>query len=391
MQKVLISFFFFFGAYSFGLTMSAGRNEVVKSNFSTPIRVLLDKGRQEILLKSALKTLFVKSERDNKWRPLKSSVQIKVSPNKTNLLVNGADQKASALYIRGGTQHTDPIQYGSSFYRGALKLNLKSGKIIITNIIPIEDYLYGQVAGEMSPNWELEALKAQVVAARTYALYMIKHPKSIFYDLEKGTADQVYLGAQSESDRIKNAVEATKNEIISNGTLPIKAYYHSRCGGHTESAKAVWNTSEKTHHSGVPCPYCQKFPFTWRSKIKTAELFDLLRIPELDLKPFKIEILRRSPSGRVNELALEKDQKKFAIKSEDLRQIIGYTNMKSTRFEIKKNEDEIIFEGKGSGHGVGMCQWGAQYLAKQGKSYRQILAHYYPLSKIHSPSESYLP
>ena len=391
MQTLLISVFSFFSAYIFGLTASAGRIEALKSNFNTPIRVLLDRGQQEITLKSVLKTVFIKKTGDENWKPLKGQTKIKISPNKTSLLVDGADYKTSTLYIRGGTQHTDPIQYRANFYRGALKLNVSDGRILLTNIIPVEEYLYGQVAGEMSPHWELEALKAQVVAARSYALYMIRHPKSSFYDLEKGTADQVYLGAQSESDRIRVAVESTKNEVVTKGTLPIKTYYHSRCGGHTESAKAVWNTSEKNHKVGVPCPYCRKFPLNWQIKIKAAELFNLLKIPHFERKPFKIGVLKKTPSGRVNEISIEADNKKFAINSEDLRNLLGYTNVKSTRFEISNTPEEVIFDGTGAGHGVGMCQWGAQFLAKKGKTYREILAHYYPSYKISSNTQSLLP
>jgi len=393
MQLSLFGFVFFFSALSLGFVTSAGRNEVVKPYFNTPLRVLLDKGQQELRMKSVLNSIYLKEPDQEKWIKIGGQAVIQITRNKNNILINGVTYKAHSIYFRGGPQHTDPINYDNHFYRGALKLYLTRSGLILTNIIPLEEYLYGQVAGEMNPNWEMEALKAQVVAARTYALYMIKHPKSSFYDLEKGTSDQVYLGAQSESVRIRKAVESTRNEFVTKELLPIKAYYHSRCGGYTEPASSVWNKMEKHSRIGVPCPYCQRFPYSWKTSVKAKELFNVVKLPFEKLKPFKISISNKSPSGRVKEVLLESNQRKLSVKSEELRHLLGYANVKSTRFEVKlnQNEEEIHFEGTGAGHGVGMCQWGAQFLAKQGKSYREILAHYYPSYKISEAQKTFLP
>lgn len=393
MQRFLFGFVFFFSALSLGFVTSAGRNEVVKPYFNTPLRVLLDKGQQELRMKSVLNSIYLKEPDQEKWIKIGGQAVIQITRNKNNILINGVTYKAHSIYFRGGPQHTDPINYGNRLYRGALKLHLTRAGLILTNIIPLEEYLYGQVAGEMNPNWEMEALKAQVVAARTYALYMIKHPKSPFYDLEKGTSDQVYLGAQSESVRIRKAVESTRNEFVTKELLPIKAYYHSRCGGYTESASSVWNKLEKHSRISVPCPYCQKFPYSWKTSVKAKELFNVVKLPFEKLKPFGISISDKSPSGRVKEVVLESNQRKLSVKSEELRHLLGYANVKSTRFEVKLNqkEEEIHFEGTGAGHGVGMCQWGAQFLAKQGKSYREILAHYYPSYKIAETQKTFFP
>jgi stage II sporulation protein D len=378
MQLALISLLFSFCVVSPGFTTSAGRNAVVPSNFNTPLRVLLDKGQQELRVKSVLNSLYVKEDQGKLWTKMSGQAVIQLSRNKNNILVNKSPFKGPVIYVRGGPQHTDPIQFGSGFYRGALKITLTKTGLIVTNVIPLEDYLYGMVAGEMNPNWEMEALKAQVVAARTYAMYMIKHPKSPLYDLEKGTADQVYLGAHGETNRIKVAVESTRNQFISKSNIPIKTYYHSRCGGATEPAKQVWNPSEKHSHTSVPCPYCRKFPYQWKASVKAKDFFSVLKIPLKEIKPFKISLAHKTATGRVKEIAVEIDKEKHLINSEDLRHLLGYAQVKSTRFDVLIENDQIMFQGTGSGHGVGMCQWGAQFLAKQGKSYREILAHYYP-------------
>ena len=401
MYLSLFSFVFFYCSLIWGLPTTAGRNDVVRDYFTTPIRVLLDKGQQEIPITSLLNSTYAKEQAGDEWTLLPGKVRVSLSLNKKTILVNQIPFKGSVVYLRGGAQATDPIRYRSQLYRGALKITLTAGGLLITNVIPLENYLYGMLAGEMSPSWEMEALKAQVVASRTYAMYMLKHPKHALYDLEKGTADQVYLGANGESERAKIAVESTRDQVITHNNSPIKSYYHSRCGGTTESAKKVWNDSEKHLTASVPCPYCQKFPYLWKAHVKTKDFFEILNLSGTEKKSFKILLAEKTATGRVKAIAIETGNQKYLISSDDLRHLLGYANVKSARFELKTNtenaknaknaEDEIIFQGTGSGHGVGMCQWGAQFLAKQGKTYREILAHYYPSFHLYAPTPPLLP
>jgi stage II sporulation protein D len=384
MYLTLLSGIFFFGACVLGMPTNANNYDSNNFNSNTPLRVLLDKGRQEILLKSMSHSLFAKNENSDRWISLPRKLSVKLSKNQKHLLVNGNVYPTSRLYFRGGSQPSDPIQYGSALYRGALKVSVTNDGLLVTNVIPLEQYLQGMLAGEMSPSWEIEALKAQAIAARTYALYMIQHPKSKFYDLEKGTGDQVYLGADGESIRVRAAVEATRNQVITLNNHPVKTYFHSRCGGATEPATQVWNKLENSSQS-VPCPYCRKFPYPWKSSLKTREFLQILRIPEEGLKKFKISIGKRTLSGRVKEIAIESEKEKHLINSEELRHLLGYSQIKSTHFDLSVHQDEITFQGVGAGHGVGMCQWGAQFLAKQGKNYREILSHYYPNFELQRP------
>lgn len=391
MQLALISLLFLYSILLQGLTTVSGRNEVPKYNINTPLRVLLDKDLTEIKIKSVLNTLFIKEDGANRWTRFPGIVTIKLSRSAQRILVNQTPFESSAIYLRGGFQHTDPVQYENNFYRGALKITKTKKGLLMTNIIPVEEYLIGMIAGEMSPFWEMEALKAQVVAARTYAVYMITHPKHPLYDLEKGTSDQVYPGAQSEAETIKRAVKITQGQLLTLNQNPVKPYYHSRCGGNTESANFVWKESKASNASSVPCPFCKKFPYNWKKRLKTHEFLGLLKLPFESLKPFKVALVNRSPSGRVKEIAVETDSQKHLINSDELRQLLGYAHVKSTRFDIKIEDDQVTFEGVGSGHGVGMCQWGAQFLAKKGKTYQEILSHYYPNYHVRQPVVSLNP
>ena len=170
MRLALLSSIFFYSILSLGLTTISGRNEALKYDSNTPLRVLLDKGQQELNIKSILNTVFVKEDGAANWKKYLGSVRVRLSQNKRTIWINGDPFKNSIIYVRGGTQHTDPLQYGINLYRGALKITNTKNGLLMTNIIPLEEYLYGMVAAEMSHQSELEALKAQVVPPRTYAM-----------------------------------------------------------------------------------------------------------------------------------------------------------------------------------------------------------------------------
>ena len=191
------------------------------------------------------------------------------------LVINGKPESDSTIYFRGGPHPSDTILYKTERFRGALKFTLSKSQLMVTNVLPLEDYLVGSLASEMSASWELEALKAQAVASRTYALYMIAHPKSSTYDLEKSIQDQVYTGVDAESQRVRIAVRETRGEYLGMQGKPVKTFYHSRCGGTTETARSVWSNTARDSKFRVTCPFCQKKPFIWKASIRIKELFHL--------------------------------------------------------------------------------------------------------------------
>ena len=161
---------------------------------------------------------------------------------------------------------------------------------------------------------------------------------------------------------------------------PIKAFFHSRCGGSTESAAFVWSQSSGFPQKRVTCPFCIQNPFKWETQTTTDELF---RWTGLDPhRSLRIEPGDRGPSGRLASLHFIAGTQKTSVRADRLRSRLGYTKLKSTQFLWRHDGNQISFQGVGNGHGVGMCQWGARYLAQQGKTYREILAHYYPGSVL---------
>lgn len=376
----------FYAAILFGLSypgFSAVREkeEPYQNNFNIPIRVLLDRDARVVRLRSALKGIYFKSA-SNDWQETSNSLEVRwKSANGNPVLVSSALKKpVSTVFLRGGPYPADKLQYKTVFFRGAIRLTATSKGMLVTNLLTLDDYLRGMLAHEMSPSWEIEALKAQAVASRTYALYMMAHPKSAFYDLESTTQDQVYGGANGEDERVRLAVLSTHNQVLTLNHSPIKSYFHSRCGGTTETAQTVWNENRGEHKTRVACPYCRKFPATWKASIPWSELFASLKLPSPRVAYAASSLLpaQKTPSGRTTKFLLSNGTSAFKISGDRLRSAIGYEKLKSTVLKWKAGKDEIQFEGVGNGHGVGMCQWGARYLARQGKTYREILSYYYP-------------
>ena len=290
-------------------------------------------------------------------------------------------------------------------YRGKLKLiiNADGKSFDAINLVPLEPYLAGVVGAEMPNYWEPQALQAQTVAARTYCLYIKDHfGSNRTWDVTRTQANQVYLGIRAESAQIWDAVDKTKGQVLvgnhpdgTEGLFP--AYYSSTCGGHTENSRHVFGDSFEPL-VGVPCPYCKNVAkpefFFWPmvqfdKKSVTAKLFR--RYPKLKQLGEITNIIpaRKSNYGKFSRLTLLKflgpTGRSNSLRAEDFRLTVDPTGQKfkSTICQIiSMGEKWALLSGRGYGHGVGMCQSGAEGMAREGKTTRQILFYYYPGSKI---------
>ncbi|MBI2067788.1 MAG: SpoIID/LytB domain-containing protein [Deltaproteobacteria bacterium] len=235
--------------------------------------------------------------------------------------------------------------------------------------IPLEEYLIGVLQNEVFPNWPLEALKAQAVASRTYALYRREHPRTgENYDLESSVKDQLYLPETKTSPLILQAVQETEGEYLTYDDKIIPAFFHSTCGGVSEKAKDVWGEPDISPLNQVhDDPYCEEAPYYfWEYEFA-------LPGTDVDLK-----VLRKTDSGRIDNLLLASTDHQEEFKGNDFRRRFGFDKVKSTLFDIYPEEGEARLVGRGYGHGVGLCQWGAKGMADQGFHYEEILDFYYP-------------
>lgn len=309
-------------------------------------------------------------------------------------------------------------------YRGRLQFTVHpdGNSFDVVNLVPIESYLAGVVGAEMYSYWEMAALKAQAIAARTYCLYIKERfGTGRHWDVRKTQASQVYQGLAAESVRSWRAVNQTCGQVLvcrqsreaenTTGSLPspelkiipppyriFPAYYSSICGGHTEDSRNVFGGESFPPLTGVFCPYCKQTArgrhFFWPEvefdkQLVTRRLLNkyptLKALGEIE----NITPARQSNYGRLTRLTyislLGSTKKKDSLFAEDLRLTIDPTGsrIRSTICQITDRGGKWVFSsGRGHGHGVGMCQYGAEAMAREGKNAKEILSYYYPGSKI---------
>jgi len=297
---------------------------------------------------------------------------------KEGILLGGMNFNMDKIFIQS-VEGALIIVNGRRF-RGNMEFIKKDNSgLMVINYIDLEDYIKGILYHEVSHYWPIEALKAQAVVCRTYALNQMQENRSKDYDVTADIYSQVYGGRTSERHRTNEAVEATRGEVLTFEGDIFPAYYHATCAGHTEDASLLWNI-DIPPLKGVVCNYCKNSPhFKWHTVLSTQEVGDALAKSEYKIKAIKdILIDGKDKSGRIINLKLVSDEKNIKVPAKDFRNIIGPNILKSTNFKVKVEEDDVVFEGFGWGHGVGLCQWGAYFMAKEGNTYQQILEYYYP-------------
>ena len=318
------------------------------------------------------------------------------------LLVIGEHRLGHEVLIR--PHQPTVFQIDGKRYRGHLRLRVDAAEQTFeaVNHVPLESYLLGVVGAEMPSYWEPEALKSQAVASRTYCLFIKnRFGKNRTWDMTQSESSQVYRGVDAETSSIHTAVKATAGEILVTASpddgreAVIAAYYSSSCGGHTEAAENVFGGERSVPLSGIGCKHCagvaRHSHYYWDPVIMTmGQISEQLirRYPALEkleaVTDFRVSKL--GYKGRVIRVQLiGKDGATDTLRGEDFRLCLDPTGrkIKSAIFTIERNGNEISFQnGLGFGHGVGMCQCGAQGMARNGQTYSAILNHYYPGAKL---------
>ncbi len=272
---------------------------------------------------------------------------------------------------------------GKSLYRGTLQLvKTKNGLLTAINVLDIEDYVKGVLYHEISHRWPMEAIKAQAIASRTFAIYQAQQRFDKDFYLNAGTSSQVYRGVFAEKFRTNKAVEETTGQILMYRGRVLPAFFHAVCGGRTQKSSRLWKVSARPLR-GVKCPFCKNAPtFSWEKSIPLDEIERRISNAKYPIGEIKsIKILSRDSSGRVRRLRIKADRT-INMKAKDFRNILGTKNLNSTNFTVKIEKNQAHFKGYGWGHGVGMCQWGAFAMAKKCYNCYEILRYYYPGAKV---------
>ena len=308
---------------------------------------------------------------------------VSLTPTSRGLRLGSEEWAAEGLSIEPASERDLYIDH--SRFRGNVSVfKTKTGALYAVNRLDIEKYLYGVLHHEVAPWWPMEALKAQAIAARTYAMYQAQVSKAAPYDLKSSTSSQVYGGSTTERYRTRKAVDRTAGQILTYQGKPFPAYFHATCAGTTAGAQELWNINLPPIAGGVKCAFCRISPhFYWQAKEPLSAIEDDLKRNSRPVgRILKIEPVTRTPSDRVGSLRITGTEGEAVVAAKDFRVWIGGELMKSTDFTVEIKEDVAEFHGKGWGHGVGLCQWGTLGQALLGKSFKDILLFYYPGSTI---------
>ncbi|HXA84011.1 MAG TPA: SpoIID/LytB domain-containing protein [Candidatus Dormibacteraeota bacterium] len=266
-----------------------------------------------------------------------------------------------------------------------LQFRVDHGLLVILATVPLEDYVAAALAGESGNFTSGESLKAMAVAIRTYAARFKPRHQPEGFDFCDNTHCQT-LNFKGISSQVRSAVEATHGQLLWSRGTPAATFYHQNCGGTLASGGEAWPDLDAPYLRQHDDPYCRRASqLPWKAQLGRPELEKALREQQLAMPEAwsKLEITARTPSGRVRKLAFRSPSRPpQLISGSSLRFAIGrhfgWNQVRSDLYEVQTTQDSVIFTGRGAGHGVGLCQAGAEQMAKEGLRYRQILEFYYP-------------
>jgi len=288
-------------------------------------------------------------------------------------LVDGREVPDGSRFTAKGLVHI----HGDSGYPGSLLLYHVGRRILPVCELPLERYLEGVVASELPQSWNVETKKAGAVAARSYALARM-HEQQGVYAVESSVKDQVFRPGAVDN-RSAEAVASTRGTVLTQDDGLVTAYYSSTCGGHTAVGAYVWPERGIHQDWSIPCDYCKTAPRRrWERTLTIEEMTASLSKKEPGLGIVTaLTVLGRTPTGRVRNVRLSTESGSKVLTGDEFRHLMGTSVLFSHRFEVVPAEEGLTFEGSGYGHGVGMCQYGAQGMSEAGAEYMEILRYYY--------------
>ncbi len=296
--------------------------------------------------------------------------------------------QGQALRVLLGSGEAIPSPDGAGFtfdgraYRGSF-VRTDDGRVV--NLVGLDAYLYSVVSREMPSSWATAALAAQAICARTYVLAR-SDPRRAF-DLVPSELNQVYEGIAGESPAGTQAVNATASQVLTFGTRYALVAYSSCCGGHTEASSDAWGGSPIPYLCGIVCTWCTQSPnYRWSASVPMDAVANRFSEP---LAPFgrltAVRIAATDPSGRAATIELVAERGSVSVKGSAFRIAVGARLLRSlliTRLTLAPGAASIDVDGGGLGHGVGLCQWGAQGMALAGRTAADILGFYFPGARL---------
>jgi stage II sporulation protein D len=309
---------------------------------------------------------------------------VKVRTDGTGIILGAKRFAANPLVIQS---KAGSVKVNSGNYRYGIEVWIEKGnKISIVNELPIDDYLKGVLPWEANPKWPLDALKAQAITSRTYALFKAIENKDQRFFLTQDVLSQVYKGRSIENPLTNLAIQATKGAVLTYKSKIFPAYFHSTCGGATTHAEYLWDVEPNPVLTGVKCNFCTASKhYRWTQAIPVKEIETKLIKKGVKVSAISnVEADDKDATGRTKSFLITySGGKQVRLHANDFRLWLDPAKLKSTLIiSITKQGSTFTFRGRGWGHGVGLCQYGMKQLAEMGYDTQKILKFYYPGAEI---------
>lgn len=370
----LILFFCFF-------VSQAHDAQVTRSHRNYKVRVLLAENNGtdsfQWQVKATQGVVFVDQEKPVNKLAYKSS-NLNITFKNGHWLINNKKFNTQKVCI---IPQKDHLNFLDNSYAGAFLLTCHEQKLYLINIVDLEQYVYCVLRTESWPGWPLEVNKVFAIACRTYALHMITHYqlKKVPYHLKNSNFHQTYKGMHTRND-LKQAVDETKGIFLAHKNKPIIAMFDICCGGIIPSfmqgidfVKAPYLARE------YACTHCKRCKvFNWKAQYSLDQLEKILKQEIKPLKRLKtVKINKKDKATLIEELMVVGSSGWHALPIKKMYSLLK-DNIKSYCFSVSVQGKNVVFSGNGFGHHLGMCQWGAREMIRDGWKFEQVLDFYYP-------------
>ena len=319
--------------------------------------------------------------------PPKQAAELSVEADGESVKIQTADETARSVKeaVIEGDYRIEPAEGFRLSLAFPLRIKSSHGRLVLLLSVPLEEYVAAALAGESGSFEQPESRKAMAVAVRTYAVRFRPRHEAQGFDFCDSTHCQT-LNFKAIGPQARAAAEATRGQMLWYEGRPAATFYHQNCGGKVAAAGEAWPDLAAPYLPGHDDPYCiRATPLPWKARLDRGRLEKALRDQGLRVPEGwrSLEVRSRAPSGRARDLVFRGGAgPEQRISASSLRFAIGrafgWNEVRSDLYEVETTADAVIFTGRGGGHGVGLCQAGAEQMAREGKNYKEILAFYYP-------------
>lgn len=333
-------------------------------------------------------------------RSLKPGESLRIGEPGAKICTDGADVAVASntLFVWNGQQlvwgdqalrlpctlavsGSDAIPLDGGAWPGEVKLERADANLLVIAFTPLEEYLVGVVQSEMGASFAPAALEAQAIASRSYAATQIANRKSARFDVDTTQLTQVWRGSSNPSLKVRRAVEATSNQVLCHKGKLVEGVFSATCGGTTRSASEAFGGRSIPPLDGVECNHCAAAPFaTWSAERSATAVAASLGVSGAISSVGGLEF---TPSGRLASAVVHCGSGPVSVSAHALKRALGPEARSTWMTHVRTEGATVYADGRGFGHGVGLCQHGAGSMAsRSGWSASAILAHYYPGAKL---------